>query len=86
MRHVVVFVVIMCIIGSYQLFELPVSLLNSTNGFGPNNAGLTVITYLNEVAFRSGDLGLGSAVGWVVALIIFTVSLIQIRLTKVSED
>jgi ABC-type sugar transport system permease subunit len=86
MRHVVVFVVIMCIIGSYQLFELPVALLNSTNGFGPNHSGLTVITYLNEVAFRSGDLELGSAVGWVVAIIIFTVSLLQIRLTKVAED
>jgi ABC-type sugar transport system permease subunit len=86
MRHVVVFVVIMSIIGSYQLFELPMALLSSTNGYGPDNSGLTVITYLNEVAFRSGDLGLGSAVGWVVALIIFTVSLIQIRLTKVVED
>ncbi len=86
MRHVVVFVAIMSIIGSYQLFELPVALLNSTNGFGPNNSGLTVITYLNEVAFRSGDLGLGSAVGWVVASIIFTVSIIQIRLTRVVED
>jgi ABC-type sugar transport system permease subunit len=86
MRHVVVFVVIMSIIGSYQLFELPMALLGSTNGYGPDNSGLTVITYLNEVAFRSGDLGLGSAVGWVVALIIFTISLIQIRLTKVVED
>jgi ABC-type sugar transport system permease subunit len=45
-----------------------------------------VITYLNEVAFRSGDLGLGAAVGWVVALIIFTISLIQIRVTGVSDD
>lgn len=86
MRHVVVFVFIMSIIGSYQLFELPMALLGSTNGFGPDNSGLTVITYLNQVAFRSGDLGLGSAVGWVVAIIIFIVSLIQIRLTKVVED
>lgn len=86
MRHVVVFVVIMSIIGSYQLFELPMALLSTSNGFGPNNAGLTVITYLNEVAFRAGDLGLGSAVGWVVAIIIFAVSTIQIHLTKVAED
>ena len=86
MRHVVVFVVIMSIIGSYQLFELPLALLVSTNGFGPENSGLTVIGYLYEVAFRSGDLGLGSAVGWVVAFIIFTISLIQIRLAKVTED
>jgi ABC-type sugar transport system permease subunit len=86
MRHVVVFVVIMSVIGSYQLFELPLALLNSSNGVGPDNSGLTVITYLNEIAFRSGDLGLGSAVGWVVALIIFTISLIQIRISKVAED
>lgn len=86
MRHVVVFVVIVSIIGSFQLFELPLTLLNQSNGFGPDNSGLTVITYLNEVAFRSGDLGLGAAVGWVVAAIIFTISLIQIRVTGVSDD
>ena len=86
MRHVVVFVLIMCIIGSYQLFELPLALLNSSEGFGPDNSGLTVITYLNEIAFRSGDLGLGSAVGWVVALIIFSISLLQIRVTRAAEE
>jgi ABC-type sugar transport system permease subunit len=86
MRHVVVFVVIMTVIGSYQLFELPISLLSESYGFGAKNAGLTLITYLNFYGFRSGDLGLGSAVGWVVAIIIFTISLIQIRLTRVAED
>ena len=85
---VVVFVTVMSVIGSYQIFELPLALLADTNppGFGPSNAGLTLITYLNEVAFRSGDLGLGSAVGWIVALIIFTVSLIQIRVSRIAED
>jgi ABC-type sugar transport system permease subunit len=86
MRHVVVFVVIMSVIGSYQLFELPLAMLSETEGYGPNNSGLTVITYLRSVAFQSGDLGLGSAVGCVLAVIIFMVSLIQIRLTKAAED
>jgi ABC-type sugar transport system permease subunit len=86
MRHVVVFVVIMSVIGSYQLFELPITLLSETNGFGSKNAALTLITYLNYYGFRSGDLGLGSAVGWVVALIIFTISLIQIRVGRLAED
>jgi ABC-type sugar transport system permease subunit len=81
MRHVVVFVTVMSLIGSYQLFELPMTLLATSAGFGPDNAGLTLITYLNEVAFRSGDLGLGAAVGWVVALIIFTMSLVQMRVS-----
>ena len=86
MRHVVVFVVIMTVIGSYQLFELPITLLSESYGFGAKNAGLTLITYLNYYGFRSGDLGLGSAVGWVVAVIIFTISLIQIRIGKLAED
>jgi ABC-type sugar transport system permease subunit len=85
MRHVVVFVVIMSVIGSYQLFELPLALFDESYGYGTDNAGVTLITYLNFNAFRSGDLGLGSAVGWVVALIIFTISLIQIRLTRAAE-
>jgi ABC-type sugar transport system permease subunit len=86
MRHVVVFVVIMSVIGSYQLFELPITLLSESYGFGAKNAGLTLITYLNYYGFRSGDLGLGSAVGWVVAVIIFTISLIHIRVGKLAED
>jgi ABC-type sugar transport system permease subunit len=86
MRHVVVFVVIMSVIGSYQLFELPLAMLSTTEGYGPNNSGLTVITYLRSVAFQSGDLGLGSAVGCILTLIIFTVSIVEIRLAKVAED
>lgn len=86
MRHVVVFVTTMSIIGSYQMFELPLALLNQSHGFGPDNSGLTVITYLNEIAFRSGDLGLGSAIGWVVAGIIFTLSLLQFKITGALND
>jgi ABC-type sugar transport system permease subunit len=86
MRHVVVFVVIMTVIGSYQLFDLPLTLLSESYGYGAKNAGLTLITYLNYMGFRTGDLGLGSAVGWVIALIIFTISLIQIRVARLTED
>lgn len=86
MRHVVVFVVVTSIIGSFQLFELPLSLLPASNGRGPDNSGLTVISYLYEVGFNSGDLGLGSAVGWVVALIILAISTLQIRLSGAAEE
>jgi ABC-type sugar transport system permease subunit len=86
MRHVVNFVVIMSVIGSYQLFELPLTLLSESYGYGANDAGLTLITYLNYKAFRCGDLGLGSAVGWVVAMIIFIISLVQIKLGRIAEE
>ena len=58
--------------------------------FNPNiaalpkyNSGLTLITYLYEMAFRSGDLGLGAAVGWVVTLIIFAISIVQLRVSRI---
>jgi ABC-type sugar transport system permease subunit len=85
MRHVVVFVVIMSVIGSYQLFELPLTLLSESYGYGSDNSGVMLITYLNFTAFHSGDLGLGSAVGWVVAVIIFIISMVQIRVARVAE-
>jgi ABC-type sugar transport system permease subunit len=85
-RHVVIFVVLTSVIGSYQLFELPLALLHETEGRGPDSSGLTVITYLYDVGFNSGDLGLGSAVGWVLAVIIFMLSLLQIKLARVTEE
>ncbi len=86
MRNVVVFVVITSIIGSFQLFELPLSLLPATGGRGPDNSGLTVVGYLYDVGFNAGDLGLGSAVGWLVALVILVVSGLQLRLTGGGEE
>jgi ABC-type sugar transport system permease subunit len=84
-RHVVVFVVILSTVGSFNVFELPLALMSRTNGFGPDNAGITLIGYLNDVAYRSGDLGLGSAVGWVVALLIMSFSFMQYRVSRASE-
>jgi ABC-type sugar transport system permease subunit len=86
MRHVVVFVLIMSIIGSFQLFELPLAMFHETHGLGPENSAITLITYLNRVAFESGDLGLGSAVGWVVTIIIMAVSLVQLQVTAATKD
>ncbi len=76
-QPVTVFVVLTSTIGSFQLFELPFTLLR---GNGPDNAGLTVVGYLYQTAFTAGDLGTGAAVGWILAFIIFLVGLVQIRL------
>ena len=78
-KPVATFVVVMSTIGSYQLFELPYSLLHQ--GFGPKNAGLTIVGYLYSHAFQTGDLGTGATVGWLLALIIFAISVVQIRLS-----
>ena len=78
-KPVATFVVVMSTIGSFQLFELPYVLLRST--YGPKNSGLTIVGYLYKTAFDSGDLGTGAAIGWILALIIFTFSMAQIRIS-----
>jgi len=75
-KPVAVFVVLMSTIGSFQLFELPFVLLN---GAGPKNAGLTIVMYLYNTGFSTGDLGYASAIGWALVLITLTISLVQAR-------
>ena len=83
---VATFVIVTSTIGSFQLFELPYTLLqNYGAGYGPKNAGLTVVGYLYQYAFDQGDLGTGAAVGWLLTLIILTISLVQIRLSGTAR-
>lgn len=82
-RHVIVpevrpvagFVVLMSVVGSLQLFELPYLILN--NSGGPNNRGLTIITYLYQNGFENGDLGYASAVGWMLATVLILIAAAQ---------
>ncbi len=82
-RPVATFVVLLSMIGSLQLFELPYILLNG-NG-GPNNKGLTIVMYLYQNGFELGDLGYASAVGWALALMLIVLALIQIRMVRKEE-
>lgn len=61
------FVVLLSLIGSFQLFELPYILFG---GGGPDNQALTVVTYLYQQGFETGDLGYASAIGWVLLLLL----------------
>lgn len=78
-RPVAIFVLITATIGSFQLFELPFVMLG--NGAGPNKAGLTIVMYLYQTGFVSGDLGLAAAIGWTLALGILVISLAQAQVT-----
>jgi ABC-type sugar transport system permease subunit len=78
-KPVAIFVLVTATIGSFQLFEMPWILLG--NSSGPNKSGLTIVMYLFQTGFITGDLGLASAIGWTLALGLLVISLIQMRLT-----
>lgn len=83
-RNVAGFVMLLSVIGSFQIFELSYILLNSTGG--PDNRGLTVVMYLYQTGFLTGDLGYASAIGWVLALLLMGIALLQRRLTRQYEE
>ena len=85
-KPVAVFVVVLSTIGSFQLFELPYLMLQ--NGPGPDNAGLTIVMYLYQNGFITGDLGYASTIGWTLALGVLVLSVIQMRVagTWKKED
>ena len=70
-RPVLLFMILMGMIGGFQLFELPWIIFQQ--GPGPANAGLTIVTYLYITAFQVGDLGYGSTIGWMLVLIVLII-------------
>jgi len=82
-KPVAAFVILLSLIGSFQLFELPYLMLNETAG--PENRGLTLVVYLYQQGFDRGDLGYASAVGWVLAIVLFGFAIIQRMTSKTSE-
>lgn len=78
-KPVAIFVVLMSTIGSFQLFELPYVMLGQSAG--PDQAGLTIVMYLFNMGFSTGDLGYASAIGWTLVFIVLIISLIQLRVS-----
>ncbi|MEK6701312.1 MAG: sugar ABC transporter permease [Planctomycetota bacterium] len=74
-RPVASFVVLLSIIGSLQLFELPYLMLDVAGK--PNDDGKTLIMYLYTRGFDLGDLGYASAVGWVLGLVLIGVTVVE---------
>ena len=83
-KPVLIFVVVLSTIGSFQLFELAFLLLG--NSSGPDQAGLTIVMYLYQNGFLGGDLGYASAIGWTLAGMVLVFSLVQLRLTGTGRE
>jgi len=76
LRPVTAFVAVVVLIGSAQVFEEPFIL---TKG-GPENSSMSVVEYLYQVGFQYIRLGYASAVGVVLFVVLFLLSLGQMRL------
>jgi cellobiose transport system permease protein len=84
MRPVIIFSAIISTIGTFNLFAEPFVLFGPDGGIG--QAGLVTGTLLYENAFVYFKFGYGAALAWVVAVIVFILSMIQLKLGSREAD
>lgn len=78
MRNTLLFVLVILMIGAFQVF---ISVYVMTGG-KPLHRTDVILTYMYSNAFEFLDLGYGSAISYLLAAMVFTLSLLQIRLLR----
>ena len=79
-----VFLMTMNLINGLQMFT-EVFMVFDLSG-GPYHAGLTPVLYLYKTAFKDMSMGYASAIGVVLAMIIFTLTNIQLKILNRNDD
>ena len=75
-KPIIIYVLTLTIINGYRMFTEGYVYWNETN---PGDNGLTIVRYIYNQAFQKNDMGLGSAIGMVLLLIILVINLIQLN-------
>jgi multiple sugar transport system permease protein len=80
LQPVTFFVVVMGIIGTFQLFDQ--SYIFSAGSGGPNDSTLTIVLLIYQYAFKNLDMGYALALTLILAAILMTSTIIQRTLFK----
>ncbi|MBD2072998.1 sugar ABC transporter permease [Phormidium sp. FACHB-592] len=80
LQPVTFFVIVMGIIGTFQLFDQ--SYIFSAGSGGPNNSTLTIVLLIYQYAFKNLDMGYALALTLVLAVILMLSTIIQRALFK----
>jgi multiple sugar transport system permease protein len=86
LRPVTLFVSVIVVIGSMQIFDDPQILFGGSTPGGPANAGLSIVQYLYSRGIGQLLYGYASAVGLFLFVIIFVLSLVQFRVFRGFES
>jgi len=81
-RPTLVFTLVMLMIGGFNVF---LSVILITNG-GPLRKTEVILSYMYHQAFDYLDFGYGAALSFILALIIITISFLQIRFLRKPEE
>lgn len=87
LRPVTTYVVVTGLIGAFQVFEAVYIVFRGTNNIGGVlDSGLMIVPYLYDQGFTHFKLGYASAIAWVLFLIIFAISMINLRLGRAMKE
>jgi arabinosaccharide transport system permease protein len=75
LRPIVIFLVTLTIIGSFNTFAESALLFGAEGG--PERAGLLTTMFLYNESFKSMRVGYGAAIGWLVAAIVISITIAQ---------
>jgi len=76
-------VIIMGFIASFQVFERVYIMTESEFGMGGVlDSALTIVAYLYDMGFRKFQMGYASALGYIVFMVIFAVTMINVKFVK----
>jgi multiple sugar transport system permease protein len=84
LKPVTFFIVVMGVIGTFQLFDQ--SYIFSAGSGGPNNSTLTVVLLIYQYAFKSLDMGYAAALALMLAAVIMVATLLQRSLFKEEKS
>lgn len=80
LKPVTFFVIVMGMIGTFQLFDQ--SYIFSAGSGGPNNSTLTIVLLIYQYAFKNLDMGYALALTLMLAVVLMTATVIQRVLFK----
>ena len=76
---VIFFVIIICVINSFQLFP---QVMIMTNDAGPNGATQVMVERIYKYAFKYFKMAYATTLSWILFAIIFMFTVVQLRLQK----
>lgn len=82
LRPVLVFVLVITVIGSFQVFD---TIAVTTQG-GPANATRVIIWYIAEYAFDRFNMGYATTISVALFLILIIVTFVQMRIMRANES
>jgi len=78
LRPTTLFCVVFSVLGAFQVFGQSYILYGG--GSGPGRAGLTLVLYMYQQGFSQYEIGYGTAIAYLIFLIVLILTLIQFRL------